>query len=145
MIFELLWISQQCDLSPLRTVHYQSTHRDVINVDVSNSPLYVLRVSHVVPLCVFIPVEQHGHSRYKIQHLSCWKDPQIPLGVRASIPVTAGCGQLRNVPGVAVVLTEHGLPVWPIHINGTKPDIPNPPSHKLHRFLLCYDLIRYCY
>jgi len=87
-------------------------------VAVSNSPLYVLRVSHVVPLCVFIPVEQHSHSRYKIQHLSCRKDPQIPLGVRASIPVTAGRGMLRNVPGVAVVLTERGRPLWPIHVNG---------------------------
>ena len=51
-------------------------------------PLNIFRMSNIVSLGILISVIKHRYCTHEVQHFSSWQDPQIPLGVRTSIPVT---------------------------------------------------------
>ena len=57
-----------------------------------SSPLYlhtrdVLRMAHIMPLCIFLSVEENSHGSDVIQKFPARQNPEISPGIGAPIPV----------------------------------------------------------
>lgn len=98
----------------------------------------VLRMADVMPLCIFLSVEENSHGSDVVQEFPAWEDPQVSPGI--GTPITVNPLELQLLIGWGIV--DRGQVGGRIERSSQSSDRHScrlVPQHLYHAVICCFD------